>query len=67
MRVLHIKVWGANCGANNIMLLIQMEEEWTPIEFKTWDSNTISGCLEAMVGRKQVHLGTFSHIKDKGF
>ena len=49
------------------MLLRRMEEEWTTIVFKTWASNTISGCLEAKVGGKQVHLGTFALIKGKSF
>ena len=34
---------------------------------KTWDSNTISGFLEAKSGVNQVRLGTFVPIKDKVF
>ena len=49
------------------MLLRRMEEEWTPIVLKTWDSNTISGFLEDKSGVNQVPLGTFVPIKDKVF
>ena len=42
-----------------------MEEEWTPIELKTWYSKTICGCLEARVGGNNVKLGNFVPIKDK--
>ena len=44
-----------------------MEEEWNPIELKNWCSGTISGCLEARVGGKQLQLGTFAPIRDKVF
>ena len=47
------------------MLLRQMDEEWTPIELKTWASKTISGCPEANVGGNQLQLGNFAPIKDK--
>ena len=47
------------------MLLRRMEEDWTPIKLKTWESKTISGFPEARVGGKHVQLGNFSPIKDK--
>ena len=56
-----------NLWRKNIMLLRLMEEEWTPIVLKAWASKTISGCLKAKVGGKQVHLGTFAPIKGKSF
>ena len=46
------------------MLLIQLEEEWTPIELKTWASKTISGCLESRVGGNKVRFSTFTPIRD---
>ena len=54
MIVLHCKAGGETDGENNLMLLIGMEEEWTTIEFKNWDSKTIIGCLEDKVWGKQV-------------
>ena len=65
VRVLHRKAEGATDGAKNLMLLRQMDEEWTPIELKTWASKTISGCPEANVGGNQLQLGNFAPIKDK--
>ena len=64
---IHRKVGGVTDGSNNLMLPWLMEEEWTPIELKTWDSNTISGWLYARVGGKQVKMITFAPIKDKSF
>ena len=49
------------------MLLRRVEEEWNNIVLKTWAPKTISGCLEAKVGWKQVYLVTFAPIKDKSF
>ena len=41
-----------------------MEEKLTPIKLKTWASWTVSGCLEARVGLKQVHIVTSSPMRD---
>ena len=41
-----------------------MEENLTPINIKTWASWTVSGCLDARVGGKQVHIGTSTRIRD---
>ena len=49
------------------MLIIGIDEEWTPIELKTWGDRTISGCLKTRVGGEQVQLGTFAPIRDKVF
>ena len=59
------KAGGETDGAKNLMLLRRVEEDWTPIVLKTWESKTISGSLEAEVGGKQAKLGTFAPIKDK--
>ena len=50
VRLLHCKAGGATNGEQNVMLLRQMKEEWTPIELKTWASRTISGFLEDRIG-----------------
>ena len=42
-----------------------MEEDWTLVLLKTWESKTISGFLEDNIGGKQVQLGNFAPIKDK--
>ena len=42
VRVLHHKAGGSTDSANTFMLLIRMDEEWNPIELKTWASKTIS-------------------------
>ena len=67
VRVLHHKSGGETDGAQNAMLLRQREEDYNPIELKNWDSKTISGCLKARVGGKQVQLVTFSPIRYKIF
>ena len=67
MQVLNRKTGGATDRAQNIMLLRQMDEEWTPIKLKTWASKTISGCIEARVWGEQVHLGPFASIRYRVF
>ena len=37
-------------GAQNIILMVRMEEKLTPIKLKTWVSRTVVGCLEEKVG-----------------
>ena len=63
VQVIYHKAGGAADGEKNIMLMRQMEEEWTHIVLNTWSSKTISGCLEDEVGGNQVHMGTFAPIK----
>ena len=41
-----------------------MEEKLTPIKINTWEFWTVSGCLDARVWGKQVHIGTSTHIRD---
>ena len=41
-----------------------MEDKLTPIKIKTWASWTVSGCLDARVVGKQVHIETSTHIRD---
>ena len=50
MIVLHCKAGGETDGSQNVVLLIQVEEGWTPVELKTWSYRTIIGCLETRVG-----------------
>ena len=47
--------------------MMRMEEKLTPIKIKTWESQTVSGCLDARVGGKQAHLGTPAYIRDRVF
>ena len=65
VRVLYCKAGGATEEAHNVMLLRQMEEDWTPIELKNWYYKTFIGCLKDRVGGKQVQLGTFAPTRDK--
>ena len=44
--------------------MMMMEEKFTPIKINTGASWTVSGCLDARVGVKQVHIGTSTHIRD---
>ena len=44
-----------------------MEEKLTPIKIKTWESQTVGGCLDARVGGKQARLGTPASIRDRVF
>ena len=67
MRVLHLKSGGATDGAQNIILMMRMEEKLTPIKLNALESQTVSGCLEAIVGLNQVHLGTSAPIRDRAF
>ena len=61
---LHQKSGGATDGAQNIIIMMRMEEKLTPNKIHTWASRTVSGWLEARVGGKQVHIGTSASIRD---
>ena len=50
-------------GAQNIILMMRMEEKLNPIKINTCESQTVSGCLDARVGGNQVHIGTSTNIK----
>ena len=50
-------------GAQNIILMMSMEEKLNPINIKTWASQTNSGCLDTRVGGKNVHLLTSTPIR----
>ena len=52
-------------GAQNIILMMRMEEKLTTVKIKTWESWTVSGCLYKSVGVKQVHLRTSNPISDR--
>ena len=52
-------------GAQNIILMMRMEEKLTPINIKTRASQTISGCLDTRVGVKNFHLVTSTPIRYK--
>ena len=65
VQVLHRKAGGATDGAQNIILMMRMEEKLNPINIKTWASRTISGCLDTRVGGKKVHLVTSTTIRDR--
>ena len=56
VRDLHHREGGETDGAQNIILMMKMEEKLNPINLKTWVSRTVSGCLEARVGRNKVQL-----------
>ena len=43
--------------------MVRTEEKLTPIKIKTWESWTVSGCLDERVGGNQVHMGKSTHIK----
>ena len=65
VQVLHRKAGGATDGAQNIILMMRMEEKLTPINIKTWESQTIGGCLDTRVGVNKVHLVTSTPIRDR--
>ena len=65
--VLNHKAGGAMDGAQNIILMMRMEEKLTPIKINTWASQTVSGLLYERFGVKQVHLGTSAPISDRLF
>ena len=65
MRVLHHKAGGVTDGAQNIILMMRMEEKLNPIKIKNWESQTVSGCLYESVGVNQVHLRTSNPISDR--
>ena len=50
--------------AQNIILMMRMEEKLTTIKIKTWASQTVRGCLYERFGGKQVNLGTYTTIRD---
>ena len=52
MRVLHHKEEGATDSAQNLILMMNMEDKLTPIKIMTWASWTVSGCLDTRVGVK---------------
>ena len=43
--------------------MMRMEEKLTPIKINTCASWTVSGCLDARFGGKQVHIVTSTYIK----
>ena len=65
VRVLHHKAGGATDGAQNIILMMRMEEKLTRIKIKKWASQTVSGCLYERFGGKKVHIVTSNHISDR--
>ena len=67
MRLLHHKSGGATDGAENIILMMRMEESLTPIKIRTWESCAVRGCLYEMVKGKKFHLGTFTNIRYRLF
>ena len=67
VRLFHHKSGGATDGAQNIILMMRMEEKLTPINIKTWASQTNSGCLDIRVGGKNVHLVTSTPIRYRVF
>ena len=64
MWILHRKAGGAPDGAHKLVLMAKRVEEETLIKLKTWESRTISGCLAARVGGKNVNLGTLASTRD---
>ena len=62
--VLHHEVGGTMDGAKNINLMMKMEEKLNNIKIKTWESQTVSGCLDTRVGGKKVHLVTSIPMRD---
>ena len=63
VRVSYRKEGGATDGAQNIVLMMRMEEKLTPTKLNTWAYPTVSGCLEERVGVKHVHLGWYVSIR----
>ena len=51
-------------GAENIILMMRMEDKLTLLKIKTWVSRNVIGCLYEMFGGNQVHLVTSNHIRD---
>ena len=49
-------------SAQNIIMMMRMEEKLTPIKIKTWASRTVSGCLDTRVRGNHVHLVTSNPI-----
>ena len=52
-------------GIQNVILMVRMEEKLTPIKLKTWYSRTVSGCLDARLLIRQVHIETSAPIRDR--
>ena len=50
-------------GAQNIILMMTMEDKLTPIKINTWAYRTVSGCLDTRVGGNQVHIVTYTPIR----
>ena len=63
MQVLHRKAGGAMDGAQNIILMMRMEEKLTLIKINTRASRTVSGCFDTSIGVKKVHLLTSTPIR----
>ena len=51
-------------GAQNVMMMMRMEDKLTPIKIKTLDSCTVIGCLDTRVGVKYVHIVPYTPIRD---
>ena len=51
-------------GAQNIMLMMRMEDKLTPINIKTLDYRTVIGCLDTRVGGDYVHIVTYTPMGD---
>ena len=65
VRLLHRKPGGAMDSAQNMILMMRMEENLTTIKIKTWASRTVSGWLYERVGGNQVHIITSTIIRDR--
>ena len=67
MRILYRKAGVETDGAQNVILMMRMEEKLTSIKIKTWASRTVSGCLNTRVGGNKVHLVTYTPIIDRAY
>ena len=54
--ILHHKAGGAMDSAQNIILIMRMEENLTPIKIKTWAYLTVNGCLYERFGVNKAHI-----------
>ena len=64
VRALHRKSECSTDGAQNIILMVSMEEKLTPTKLQTWASRTVNELLEARFGLKQVRIGKPTSIRD---
>ena len=65
MRFLHQNSGGETDGTQKIFFMTMVKKNLTPIKLKAWDSQTVCGYLEAILGGKLVNIVTSCPIRDR--